>query len=122
MKKLSINPVVLQQMQQAFPSPPRAAEKGLKKYVTLLEQLVNASSLYERPAYERKLGRYTLSKNLLQHKGGQIGSKKERIHHWLERNNLALIECVTEGSNISEKLSQVRLPAAKWLKVLAPVH
>ena len=109
MKKLSINPVVLQALQQAFPKPANSAEKGLKKYVALLEQLVNASAIYVRPAYEDKMGWYTLSKNALMHKGGQIGKDKIRLQKWLEQNNLALIECVVEGNYKSGQLSQVKL-------------
>lgn len=109
MKKLSINPVVLQALQQAFPTPPRAAYKGLRKYVALLEKQVNESALYERPEYEHKLDFYTLSPDLMRRKGGQIGPDKLFIHKWLEQNNLDLIEVIVKGSNISGQISQVKL-------------
>jgi len=109
MKQLSINPMVLQALKQAFPNPANAAEKGMKKYITLLEQLVNESANYDRPAYEAKLGWFTLSLHKLMHKGGQIGKDKIRIHKWLEQNKMALTECVVVGSNKSGQHSQVKL-------------
>ncbi len=60
---------------------------------------------------ERKLNLFSLSTAELAQRGPQIGKDKIRLHKWLFDNDLALVKAATVGSNLSGKVSQVRLTA-----------
>ena len=63
--------------------------------------------------YEQKLNLYSLSTYVLANKGGQIGKDRQRIHSWLESNGFPLVQMVEPGSNLSGRLSQVKL--TQWV-------
>lgn len=110
MIKLTVDPVVMAKLSQAFPKA-NSASKALDKYVRLLTQLIRTSRTHKTDNFNRLLNLYTIPVNTLQHEGPRIGSKdqKIRLHKWLEDNDLPLIEKVIEGNNITHRLSQVRL-------------
>lgn len=110
MIKLTVDPVVLARLSQAFPKA-NSASKALDKYVRLLTQLIRTSRSHKTDNFNRLLNLYTIPVNTLQHAGPRIGSNKQkvRLHKWLEDNGLALIEKVVEGNNISHQLSRVKL-------------
>lgn len=104
---LSPSTEVRQALQKAFPRS--NTERALKKYIEVLQQQINAAILNGRTAEEHKLGLYSVSLHELTHKGSQIGPRKVRLHKWLGDNGLAMVVSATTGSNLSGRLSQVRL-------------
>ena len=111
MIEITPDPKILAQLRYEFPRPPRSAEKALAKYVNLLESLVLKSMVLGRTPLQRKIQTYFVSLSDLTLKGGQIGPKKIRLHTWLEARNLSLIDVVQKGSNLTHKLSEVKLSA-----------
>ena len=109
MIKLEVNPKVLMSLSQAFPKPNRAATKALNKYVQVLEQLLFEAWLHGPTPEQRKLKLFGLSLYQLATKGGQIGPNKIRIHKWLKDQKLELVQAVTKGSNLTGRLSEVKL-------------
>ena len=71
--------------------------------------MINAALLRGLSPDEKKLGFYSISTSDLANKGGQIGSRKVRIHKWLRESNLEIVETVVTGSKFTGKYSQVKL-------------
>jgi hypothetical protein len=109
MIKLEVHPQVLMSLSQAFPTPNMAATKALNKYVQVLEKLLFESWLRGPTPEQRKLKLFGLSLYQLMTKGGQIGPNKIRIHKWLKDQKLELVQAVTKGSNLTGRLSEVKL-------------
>ena len=109
MLNIKTDPKVLHALSTAFPKPPNAASRALSKYVSLLEQQINTALLNGRNPFQHKLDLYSVSLHELMNRGGQIGPKKLRVHKWLRDNDLALVEAVTKGSNLTGRLSEVKL-------------
>ncbi len=109
MIKLEVHPQVLMSLNQAFPKPNMAATKALKKYVQVLEKLLFEAWLHGPTPEQRKLQLFGLSLYQLMTKGGQIGPRKIRIHKWLKDQKLELVQAVTKGSNLTGRLSEVKL-------------
>lgn len=105
--KITVSPQVANALQQAFPSA--NANRALAKYVGSLEKLLFQAMQTGQTPEQRKLKLYSLSMHQLSNKGGQIGPNKIRLHKWLSNNKLELVQQVVRGSNISGKLSQVKL-------------
>jgi len=61
MLKITVNEIVLNQLRQAFPTPPNSAKKALDKYVALLEQMINDCLQMGRTELARKLNAYDIS-------------------------------------------------------------
>ena len=108
MIEITVDPKVLTALSAAFPTPPNAAQRALDKYVTTLRNLTMASLSRGQSTFEVKLNLLSLSLHDLANKGGQIGPKKVRVHAWLRDNNLALIQQVEVGSNLTGLVSQVK--------------
>ncbi|MFM8463078.1 MAG: hypothetical protein ACKOA0_03105, partial [Burkholderiaceae bacterium] len=96
-------------MQQAFPRPAASAERALKKYVGVLEDMLTKSLQFARSPIQLKQGWYAISLQTLANSGGQIGPNKIRVHKWLRENNLALIETLEQGSAIAGRVSEIKL-------------
>jgi hypothetical protein len=109
MLTLTIDPIVLERLQQAFPKPKTSAAKALKKYKELLEHLLFKVMQRGRSNYETLLNCYSLPVSQLTHDGPHIGSAKVRLHKWLNDNQLHLVEKVEEGSNLTGLVSLVKL-------------
>jgi len=109
MIKLEVHPQVLMSLNQAFPKPKMAATKALNKYVQVLEKLLFEAWLHGLTPEQRKLKLFGLSLYQLMTKGGQIGPDKIRIHKWLKDQKLELVQAVTKGSNLTGRLSEVKL-------------
>ena len=109
MIKLEVHPQVLMSLSQAFPTPNMAATKALNKYVQVLEKLLFEAWLRGPTPEQRKLKLFGLSLYQLMTKGGQIGPNKIRIHKWLKDQKLELVQVVTKGSNLTGRLSEVKL-------------
>jgi len=109
MIKLEIHPQVLTALAQAFPKPNMAAAKALNKYVRVLERLLFESWLHGLTPEQSKLNLFGISLYQLMAKGGQIGPQKIRVHKWLKDAGLELVQTVTKGSNLTGRLSQVKL-------------
>ena len=107
--KLVLNPIIEERLHAAFPKPANSAGKGLAKYVGLLEQLLTAALARGRSNDEVLFKLYSIPTTKLSTDGGQIGPNKIRIHKWLADNGLNLIEIATAGSNISKRVSKVKL-------------
>lgn len=109
MLTITIDPVVLQRLQESFPTPKNSATKALKKYKELLEHLLFKVMQRGRSTYETLLNCYSLPVAELTHKGPHIGPSKVRLHKWLVENKLELVEKVEPGSNLTGLVSLVKL-------------
>ncbi len=109
MLTITIDPVVLEKLQECFPKPKTSAEKALQKYKTLLEELLFKVMQRGRSNYETLLNCYSLPVAELTHKGPHIGPSKVRLHKWLAENQLELVEKVETGSNLTGVVSLVKL-------------
>ena len=109
MIKLTVHPKVLVAMQQAFPKPAMSAERALKKYVRVIEDMLTKSLQFARSPIQLKQGWYAISLQTLANAGGQIGPNKIRVHKWLRENNLALVETLEQGSAIAGRVSEIKL-------------
>lgn len=109
MLTLTINPIVLQTLQQHFPKPKNSAAKALDKYVKLLTQQLTTSVMHGRCAWYQAKRLYTISIYRQRNRGSQIGSEKIRLQNWLEQNKLDLFKVSVLGTNITHKLSLIQL-------------
>ena len=108
MQRLKVNPVVLERLRAAYPRPHSSASKALQKYQDLLESLLFQAT-NRRSRYEAIFNLFSIPVSKLIHEGPQIGGAKVRLHAWLQANDLALIEIVERGSNLTRRVSQVKL-------------
>jgi len=109
MLTITIDPVVLATLEQSYPTPRTAAAKALDKYKALLEDLLFRATLRGQTNYERLLNCYSIPVSELVHKGPHIGYDKVRLHKWLADNQLDLIETVEKGSNLTGRVSMIKL-------------
>lgn len=108
MLKITVNPIVLQTLQAHFPKK-NSAKRALDKYVSLLEQQFTQSVMHGRSAWMNSNNLYSISLHKQRNRGGQIGRDKIRLQNWLEDNDLELFEVSLLGSNMTKRLSVVRL-------------
>ncbi len=106
---LKIDPVVLQKLRMAYPTPPNCADKALEKYRVLLEGLIYKAMQRGRDAYDLKMNTYSIPVSVLSHKGPQLGSGQKRLHAWLKENQLSLIRNVETGTNLKGRVSRAKL-------------
>lgn len=106
---LTVDPKVEQALHLAFPRPANSATKALGKYVKLLERMLLEAHVRGINPAQRKTGTFGLSLSRLQSEGGQIGSRRVRVHKWLNDNGTPLVEVVELGSNLTGLVSQVKL-------------
>lgn len=116
MIKITVNPAVYHALKQAFPKPVNSADRALRKYVKVLEDMLFASLQHQATPQQRKLELFAISLQKLANQGGQIGPKKLRLHAWLRQNGFSLVEPVVKGSNISGTLSECRL--TQWVTLV----
>ena len=109
MIQLTVNPIVLQTLQQHFPKPNNSATRALDKYVMLMTAQISDSIIRGRTVHQVIKGLYTFSIYKQRTRGSQIGSKKIRLQNWLEENNLKLFRVVELGTSRSHKLSVIQL-------------
>ena len=109
MIQLTVNPIVLQTLQQHFPKPNNSAPRALDKYVMLMTAQISDSIIRGRTVHQVIKGLYTFSIYKQRTRGSQIGSKKIRLQNWLEENNLKLFRVVELGTSRSHKLSVIQL-------------
>ena len=109
MLTLTIDPIVLERLKESFPAPKTSAEKALKKYKVLLEELLFKALQRVRSNYETLFDLYSLPVSKLSHEGPHIGSCKIRLHKWLSQNDLNLIKVEKSGSNLTGLVSLVKL-------------
>ena len=109
MIKLTVDPKVLTAMTRAFPKPVGSADRALKKYVSVLEDMLTKSLQFPRSPIQLNQGWFAISLQSLANAGGQIGPQKIRVHKWLRENQLALVETLEQGSAITGKVSEVKL-------------
>ncbi|PVE08373.1 hypothetical protein [Limnohabitans sp. Rim28] len=108
MLKITVNPIVLQTLQAHFPKK-NSAQRALDKYVSMLEQQFTLSVMHGRSAWMNTNDLYSISLHKQRNRGGQIGPNKIRLQNWLEDNDLELVEVSLLGSNMTKRLSVVRL-------------
>jgi hypothetical protein len=109
MIEITVNPKVAAALKKAFPSPPNSSVRALSKYVAQLKVMLINALLRGQTPEELKLNLFSISLHELSNKGGQIGTKKQRVHAWLNENGLALVEYVVLGTNLSGSVSKVKL-------------
>lgn len=116
MIKITVDQSVEDALERAFPTPYGAAYRALNKYISVVESMINAALLRGLTPEEKKLGFYSISTSDLANKGGQIGSRKIRIHKWLREHNLEIVQTVVTGSKFTGKYSQVKLSSLATLQ------
>jgi hypothetical protein len=116
MIKITVNPAVYLALRQAFPKPPNAADKALRKYVAKLEEMLFASLQRQATPMQRKLELFSISLQKLANEGGQIGKQRIRLHAWLRQNNRNLVEPVVVGSNLTGAVSDCKL--TQWVTMV----
>jgi hypothetical protein len=86
-----IDPIVFTSLKAAFPKA-SAAENGLRKYVALLEDMLNESELRGITSFNQKLGTYSLSLSALNKASSTLTTDKKEIsiYTWLKDNKLSL--------------------------------
>lgn len=108
MLQITVSPIVQQTLQAQFPKK-NSAKRALDKYVSLLEQQFTQSVMHGRSAWMNSNDLYSISLHKQRNRGGQIGPNKIRLQNWLEDNDLELVEVSLLGSNMTKRLSVVRL-------------
>lgn len=109
MIKLHVNPIVLEQLRLAFPTPEGSAERQLNKYVATLEMFLNRAVLW-KDGHHANFKWYSISTHRLSQQGGSIGTNPQvRIHKWLNDNNLSLIKSYIPSDAMAGKVSKVLL-------------
>ncbi|TXG75786.1 hypothetical protein E6Q11_06630 [Candidatus Dojkabacteria bacterium] len=108
MLKIQLDPIVLQTLQTHFPKK-NSAKRALDKYVTLLTEQMTQSVMHGRSAWMNSNDLYSISLHKQRNRGGQIGQHKIRLQNWLEDNDLELFNVSVLGSNMSKRLSVVKL-------------
>jgi hypothetical protein len=109
MLEISIDPKVAQALKAAFPKPRNCSQRALNKYVATLTTMLMESLSRGQTPMEAKLNLFSISLHDLANRAGQIGSNRMRVHAWLRDNNLALIDTVEIGSNLSGMVTKARL-------------
>ena len=109
MLEISIDTKVTQALKAAFPNPPNSSQRALNKYIATLTTMLMESLSRGQTPMEAKLNLFSISLHDLANRAGQIGSNRMRVHAWLRDNNLALIETVEIGSNLSGLVTKARL-------------
>jgi hypothetical protein len=108
MLKIQLDPIVLQTLQTHFPKK-NSAKRALDKYVSLLTEQFTQSVMHGRSAWMNTNDLYSISLHKQRNRGGQIGPHKIRLQNWLEDNDLELFSVSLLGSNMSKRLSVVKL-------------
>jgi len=109
MIKITVNPAVFHALKQAFPKPANSADRALRKYVKVLEDMLFESLQRQATPLQRKLELFAIPLQKLANQGGQIGPNKLRLHAWLRQNGFSLVEPVVKGSNITRVISECKL-------------
>lgn len=109
MFKITVKPAVEQALAAAFPLPKTTAQRALNKYTQTLAKLMHQAVLYGQTPMQRKFNTYSISLQRLANEGGQIGPERKRVHAWLRDNGLELVRTVTQGSNLTGRVSDVKL-------------
>jgi hypothetical protein len=107
--KITPKPHVLITLRGAFPD---RAQVALSTYVQRLEQLIEDQILIGRSREAFFYKGYDLPVKKLADSSGQIplgNGRKIRTHTWLKRHQIALFEKKEVGSNISEKISVIKI-------------
>jgi hypothetical protein len=116
MIKIIVTPAVLAALKVAFPKPHNAAQRALDKYVAVLEQMIDEALRRGQTEEQRKFKLYAISLHVLANRGGQIGPNKVRLHSWLKKAGVPLVEQVVKGSKFTQELSQVRFSSFAQLQ------
>lgn len=119
MVEIKVDPSVLAALRRAFPSPPNSATRQFYNYVQTLEAMLLTSLMRGQTVDELKLNLFSISLHQLANKGGVIGKHKVRVHKWLNDNNLALVEIVKLGSNLTGIVSKVKFTDLVALEIPA---
>lgn len=109
MFEITVDPRVALALKAAFPNPPNSSQRGLNKYVAVLTTMLMESLSRGQTPMEAMYSLFSISLHDLANRAGQIGSNRMRVHAWLRDNNLALIESVEIGSNLSGLVTKARL-------------
>ena len=109
MLKLTVDPAVLAALQAAFPRPANSAVRALQKYISTLHRLLTEAQQLGKDRYGTHFHLFSISLHDLANQGGQIGPKRIRTHAWLEQHDMALVQTVELGSNLTGVKSRVRL-------------
>ncbi|MGV0960070.1 MAG: hypothetical protein ACOYB1_09540 [Limnohabitans sp.] len=108
MLQIQLDPIVLQTLQTHFPKK-NSAKRALDKYVSLLTEQFTQSVMHGRSAWMNSNDLYSISLHKQRNRGGQIGQHKIRLQNWLEDNDLELFSVSLLGSNMSKRLSVIKL-------------
>jgi hypothetical protein len=109
MFEITVNPRVAHALKAAFPKPPNGSQRALNKYIATLTTMLMESLSRGQTPMEAMYSLFSISLHDLANRAGQIGTNRVRVHAWLRDNNLALIDSVEIGSNLSGLVTKARL-------------
>ena len=109
MFEITVDPRVALALKAAFPNPPNSSQRALNKYIATLTKMLMESLSRGQTPMEAMYSLFSISMHDLANRAGQIGTNRVRVHAWLRDNNLALIETVEIGSNLSGLVTKARL-------------
>ena len=107
-------PIVLAELEQAFPTPPNRAKQQLDKYLALLERLMRLS-LLNRSVFARRFDAYDIPLTKLINLSPTINNKQWRVHEWLGKHGHALVENINKSANNITKEIAVLKPTANLI-------
>jgi hypothetical protein len=111
--KITPDPIVLEKLSAAFPSPANGAKRILDKYLKVLEEEIAYGMVHGHTAFFLKSKAFEIRLAVLTNKGGEINRKNQariRTHAWLQKNGVPLVEIYFyKGSNLNGKNSSCML-------------
>ncbi len=108
-----INPIVLQKLKEAYPTPPNSAVKALDKYLEVVSNLINDAIERGIEPYDKKFKLFSIPSTALSKNGCEIGSPKKgtrkRVHTALLKLGVPIIKTIVVGSGIQKTWAKVSI-------------
>lgn len=113
LKLVVINPIVLDKLKEAYPTPPNAAENALNKYLNEAAILINDAIERGQPPDDKKCKLYTIPLTVLSRDKCEIGSAKKgnrkRVHTALKDLGVPILEPKVKGCVFNHTLTKVSI-------------
>lgn len=108
-----INPIVLQRLKEAYPTPPKSAENALKKYLEVATNLINDAVERGIEPYDKKLKLYSIPLTVLSRDKCEIGSaeknNRKRVHTVLKELGVPILKTIQQGCGIKKTWAKVSI-------------
>jgi hypothetical protein len=122
LKLIVTNPIVLEKLKEAYPTPPNSAAKALDKYLVEASILINDAIERGWDGFDKLFELYSIPLTVLSRDKCEIGSSKngtrKRVHTVLKELGVSILEVKVEGCGIKRTLTKVRVNScfAKLIK------